>query len=433
VNSQIQALSERNRSLTSGQETILREVFKLKQEKATLKAELATVPSQIAAVSEANRGLAEDDGAFRRELSELRELVRSQLPPPQCQVVAASTLPAEIARPISMEIFVQTLSSERLRLKVPPTNRIGDVKAVIKENDGNWPNCYDLAFAGKNLDDESTLEDCSIRDNCTLLYIPRRQSSGRSSTTATAGGMQIFVRTLTGQSLRLNVSPSGRIEDLKAKIQDLEGIPAHQQSLKFGSCLLLDGTTLQDYSLQRDSTLYLNLRLPSSPSPFASTTTSDSMQIIVRIAAGKEIELSVRGTDRIDDVKAIIQRTEGVPPHRQRLMLNGAELEGNTTLEDYAVQKDCVFDVVTLSDPSLTATAPSFIQIFVKTKTGRPMKLKVCPTDRITKIKRMIEEKKGILSGQQHLVFASKELEDEQTLQDHTIKNDDTLLIVERH
>lgn len=71
---------------------------------------------------------------------------------------------------------------------------------------------------------------------------------------------QIFVKAPSGKHITLDVEPTDRIEDVKEKIQDKEGIDVKQICLSFAGKELEDGNTLQDYSIQKDSTIHMTLR-----------------------------------------------------------------------------------------------------------------------------------------------------------------------------
>ena len=200
----------------------------------------------------------------------------------------------------------------------------------------------------------------------------------------------------------LEVEPSDTIESVKRKVQGKESFPHGLLQLFFAGKELQDDRTLSDYNIKDESTVQCFLE-------------RGDMVIFTKMPNGNLISLDVTPNDSVENVKWKIHEIEGVLPDQQRLIFAGKVLDNSLTLRAYNIRRESTLYVIIE------------VQIYVETRIGKWITLKLTSSDTIKNVKESIQKEEGIVPEEQCVIFAGKELEDGCTLAAYNIGEGSTL------
>jgi len=171
-------------------------------------------------------------------------------------------------------IYIKTLKGHTIKLKVSLSNKIEEIKSRIQNKIGTHVNEQRLIFAGKQLENNRTLNDYEIKDESVLhLVLPLHggasvdnikdeiekffdELEGKEQNNQ----MQIIVKSINDEIIYLDVEPFETIEEIKYKIEEKQGYPPELQKLVYLNCELEDYKSLKDYKIIDKTTIYLVIR-----------------------------------------------------------------------------------------------------------------------------------------------------------------------------
>jgi ubiquitin C len=161
------------------------------------------------------------------------------------------------------QIFINSCDNKLISIEVQPSDTIEDIKSVIADKKDMHVETFYLSHSGKLLANDKTVDDYGISNN-NILNLHMSIIGGGIETeggSGANGSRQIFIKTLQGKTLTLEVKPEDSIGAIKQRIFEKEGIPVDQQRLVFNGKQLEDAQSVNDYNMADGCSVHLVLRL----------------------------------------------------------------------------------------------------------------------------------------------------------------------------
>jgi len=364
---------------------------------------------------------------------------------------------AEVELEVTDVVFIETTESTHIPLEVQFTQTIAQIKQKLAQQVGTSAEELRLVFAGKELADRRTLQQCNVNSGWTLHLLQPAQSLRRTTTdpnpSIAKAPVSAFLRQSTAIPPELNTplpcnsvatptseplpeedkavpSPSDP-EDCQREEAIYEGF-TEGMTADLGQLTFLED--LSEYSMTTDS-IDTTERLPDGLKPIM----------------GKRLAVEIEAKATVHSLKATVQARIGASVPIQTMIFEGWELEDTCTLADYGIRPECtVYAIIPPdSDPNLlrighfrtvsntsysksneTPSAPppatsGNLTIHIKPVTDDSFDLMARAFYTISSLKDKIATLKGFPAAQQELIYANKPLSDERHISDYGIQQGD--------
>lgn len=264
------------------------------------------------------------------------------------------------------------MDGKSIQVMIDPTNKISDIKMQLEKETGVPATNQKLSMNGQEISDPNkTASDYGIKSGSVLDLEPSI--------------IKVNVTTPDGKKITIEVKPTDTAEVVKGTIAKLAGMNVPQQMLKHEGKEFANGKTIKDMGIQDGSDLTVEIfKVP----------------ITVNMTDGKSIKVMIDPTNKISDIKVLLEKESGVAASNQKLSMNGQDLsDSNKSASDYGVKKGSVLDL-----------QPKIIKVTVETPDGKKHDIELESSDTADSIKAKVAQASGMAVPRQVLKVDGKEL-----------------------
>ena len=231
----------------------------------------------------------------------------------------------EVIAPRVLHVTAHTPDGQEVHADIAEDRTVADLKAYLGGGDESGTE-QQLFLAGSELEDARLLSDCDLTVDCSLDLVAT--PLGRARLACGPVPIILFIKTLSGQTLSLTVAPTDTVRDLKAQIQDKQGILESLQCLVAAGRQLNDSLTISECGVQNQSVLHLVLHVPRE----------ELIHLVVEADGGRSFTLDVARGGTVDDLLSRIGELEGGGAEGHRVVYEGRLLENvQATLNSYGI------------------------------------------------------------------------------------------------
>ena len=278
-------------------------------------------------------------------------------------------------------IYVRNLLGKTVAVEIMPSDTVGDVKTRISNKEGIPVSQQRLIFRGQTLSNEELIKHCNIEQQSSL------QLALEAPEVAEEKLISVYVRTVTGKILTVEIPSTAKVIELKKKVQTLEGLLPGHQKLILAGVELANGATLDSYNLNMLTTLQLIISVPEET----------LRNIFITTPLGKVLTVGISSCESVRELKGKIGEKVGVVPAQQKLIFRGQELGDNKLLVDYGIEKEShlvLMQSVKVDTVSVRMPSSELVPIGLQ------------PGDTVATIKYAIQQLKGLPFTRQNLLDA---------------------------